>query len=82
MRKLGGRRWQQLHRMVYLCGILAVLHYTWMVKADISKPLIYWAILSTLLSARVVWKIQKNHLAISKEKDIAHSTKATCRTEN
>lgn len=83
IRKLGGHRWQQLHRMAYLCSILAVLHYTWMVKADISKPLIYWAILSTLLSARVVWKIQKNHpAAVSKAKDIAHSTKATCRAEN
>lgn len=82
IRKLGGHRWQQLHRMAYLCSIFAVLHYTWMVKADISKPLIYWAILSTLLSARVVWKIQKNHPAVSKAKDIAHSTKATCRAEN
>lgn len=59
IRKLGGRRWQQLHRMVYLCGILAVLHYTWMVKADIGKPIIYWEMLAFLLSLRVWWKIRK-----------------------
>ncbi|AJP47857.1 sulfite oxidase [Rugosibacter aromaticivorans] len=59
IRKLGGRRWQQLHRMVYLCGALAVLHYTWMVKADIRKPLIYWVILTALLSTRMVWQIRK-----------------------
>ena len=59
IRKLGGRRWQQLHRMVYFCGVLAVLHYTWMVKADISNPLIYWAILAVLLSTRGLWGIQK-----------------------
>lgn len=58
IRKLGGRRWQQLHRIIYLCGVLAVLHYTWMVKADISSPLIYWTILAALLSVRALWKIK------------------------
>ena len=58
IRKLGGRRWQQLHRIIYLCGVLAVLHYTWMVKADISNPLIYWTILAALLSVRALWKIK------------------------
>lgn len=61
IRKLGGRRWQQLHRSVYAIGALAVLHYTWMVKADIRKPLIYAAILATLLGLRVLWRIQKQH---------------------
>lgn len=74
IRKLGGHRWQQLHRMVYLCGILAVLHYTWMVKADISKPLTYWAILITLLSARVVSKIEK--IQRQRFKNSGHRTKA------
>ncbi|MFZ2627290.1 MAG: protein-methionine-sulfoxide reductase heme-binding subunit MsrQ [Rugosibacter sp.] len=59
MRKLGGRRWQQLHRSVYAVGALAVLHYTWMVKADVKKPLIYAAILATLLGMRVLWRVQK-----------------------
>lgn len=59
IRKLGGRRWQQLHRSVYAIGALAVLHYTWMVKADVKKPLIYAAILAMLLGMRVLWRVQK-----------------------
>lgn len=59
IRKLGGRRWQQLHRSVYAIGVLAVLHYAWMVKADIRKPLIYAAILATLLGMRILWRVRK-----------------------
>lgn len=66
MRKLGGRRWQKLHRSVYASGALAVLHYTWMVKADVTKPLIYAAILGILLGMRVLWKIQKRGQRLAK----------------
>jgi len=59
IRKLGGRRWQELHRSVYLIGILAVLHYFWMVKADVSKPLIYAVIVGILLGLRVWWRMQE-----------------------
>lgn len=59
MRKLGGQCWQQLHRSVYAVGALAVLHYAWMVKADVKKPLIYAAILTLLLGMRVLWRLQK-----------------------
>lgn len=61
IRKLGGRRWQELHRSVYLIGILAVLHYFWMVKADISKPLIYALMLGVLLGLRVWWRVQERN---------------------
>ncbi|MGD9583957.1 MAG: sulfite oxidase heme-binding subunit YedZ [Lysobacterales bacterium] len=47
-----GRRWQTLHRLVYATGILAVLHYFWLVKADHREPLLYAAILTVLLAAR------------------------------
>lgn len=57
IRRLGGKRWQALHRSVYVIGIIAVLHYAWMVKLDISKPLIYAAILAVLLGARAVWRL-------------------------
>jgi sulfoxide reductase heme-binding subunit YedZ len=50
-----GRRWQLLHRSVYLIGILAVLHFLWLVKADLREPLIYAAVLAVLLAARVPW---------------------------
>lgn len=48
-----GPRWQQLHRLVYLAAGLAVLHYLWLVKADLRPPLIYVAILAALLLLRL-----------------------------
>ena len=52
MRRLG-RRWQSLHRLVYLVAILAVWHYWWQVKADIREPLLYASALALLLGWRV-----------------------------
>jgi len=56
IRRLGGRRWQALHRSVYAIGILAVVHFWWLVKADILKPLIYALLLAALLGARGWWR--------------------------
>lgn len=56
IRRLGGRRWQALHRTVYAIGILAVLHYSWLVKADQSQPLLYGGILFVLLGLRAWWR--------------------------
>lgn len=52
MRRLG-KRWQQLHRLIYLIGGLAVLHYVWLVKKDLTQPLIYGAVLLILLTLRL-----------------------------
>lgn len=52
-----GRRWQTLHRLVYLTAILGVLHYLWLVKRDMSEPLIYAGILAALLILRVPWLV-------------------------
>jgi sulfoxide reductase heme-binding subunit YedZ len=52
MRRLG-RRWQSLHRLVYVIAILGVWHYWWQVKQDIREPLIYAGILAVLLGYRV-----------------------------
>jgi sulfoxide reductase heme-binding subunit YedZ len=54
IRRLGGRRWNLLHRLIYLSAIGGVIHYTWLVKADIRKPLEYGAVLSFLLFYRLV----------------------------
>lgn len=54
IRRRLGVRWQQLHRSVYVVGILGVSHYWWQVKLDIGEPLIYAAVLATLLGYRVV----------------------------
>ena len=48
-----GRRWKQLHRLVYLAAIGAVVHFLWLVKSDMREPLIYGAIVATLLSVRL-----------------------------
>ena len=52
MRRLG-RRWQQLHRLVYVVAILGVWHFYWQVKKDIREPLIYAAVLMVLLGYRL-----------------------------
>lgn len=60
IRRLGGRRWQDLHRTVYLIGILAALHYFWLVKITaIVYPLIYSGILAVLLGWRVRERIRR-----------------------
>jgi sulfoxide reductase heme-binding subunit YedZ len=51
-----GRRWQQLHRLVYPIAILGVWHFWWQVKQDIREPLIYATILAVLLGFRLVWR--------------------------
>lgn len=55
MRRLG-RQWKRLHRLVYVIGIAGVLHYLWLVKADVREPLIYGALLAVLLLYRVLPK--------------------------
>ena len=53
VRKLGGRNWQWLHRLIYVTGMSAVVHFWWKVKADHRLPAIYGAVLITLLLARL-----------------------------
>jgi sulfoxide reductase heme-binding subunit YedZ len=48
-----GRDWKRLHRAVYAAGLLAVLHYVWLVKADIREPLLYGAVVVGLLLMRL-----------------------------
>jgi sulfoxide reductase heme-binding subunit YedZ len=60
IRRLGGKNWQRLHRLIYLTGILGVIHYIWLVKADKRKPLEYGAVLFVLLLYRLgVWLYEK-----------------------
>lgn len=53
MRRLG-RRWQLLHRLVYGVAVAGVVHYIWLVKKDLTQPLIYGVVLALLLGARAV----------------------------
>ena len=52
MRRLG-KNWKRLHRLIYLAGILVIIHYVWLVKTDIREPLVYGAVVILLLIARV-----------------------------
>ena len=54
MQKRLGKRWEQLHRLVYIAGISAIIHYLWLVKSDISEPLFYAAVMSILLGTRLI----------------------------
>src|SRR5258707_6269080 len=49
VRRLGGKRWQAIHRSIYLCAILGVIHYYWLVKSDVTEPLFYRFLVRILL---------------------------------
>ena len=51
--RLGGKRWQLLHRLIYVSAVAGVIHYLWVVKLDTQGPLVYGAILAVLLAFRV-----------------------------
>jgi sulfoxide reductase heme-binding subunit YedZ len=53
IRRLGGRKWQLLHRLVYLSAIAAVVHYYWLVKSDVRSPLFYGTLVGVLLAWRI-----------------------------
>ncbi|MGH1485826.1 MAG: sulfite oxidase heme-binding subunit YedZ [Cellvibrionaceae bacterium] len=57
--RMMGKRWLMLHRSVYVVGILGIIHYLWLVKADILEPLIYGLVLVVLLGDRVYWIMKK-----------------------
>jgi len=56
MRRLG-RRWQLLHRLIYAIAVLGIIHYLWLVKKDLTDPLIYGGILVLLLAVRLPWGV-------------------------
>src|SRR5215467_10167298 len=56
--RLGGKRWQMLHRLIYFTGICGVIHYYWGVKIDTTRPFRYAAVLVVLLAVRAVYRAQ------------------------
>lgn len=67
-----GRRWQQLHRLVYVCAALGVLHYLWLVKGENPRPLGYAAVLGVLLGLRA-WFWFRARLCASRRVVAAHA---------
>lgn len=61
VRRLGAKRWQNLHRLVYLIGALGVIHFWWLVKKDTTEPFIFALLLAALLIIRLLylWRQQR-----------------------
>jgi sulfoxide reductase heme-binding subunit YedZ len=62
IKRLGGKRWQRLHRLIYLIAPLGVLHYFWMKagKHDFTQPWLFAVIVFSLLALRVFWRWRSN----------------------
>ncbi len=65
VRRLGGKRWQWLHRLVYVVAALGILHFWWMKagKHDFAQPILFGSIVAVLLAVRVVWSFAKGRPA-------------------
>ena len=68
IRKVGGKRWQALHRLIYFSAAAGVIHYIWLVKADLKKPLEYAAVLAVLMLYRLIVWIGSRSTVVSKAK--------------
>ena len=73
VQRLGAKRWLALHRLIYVIAPLGVLHFWWMVKRDVTEPVIYAAILAVLLGYRI-WAKTKDRRR--REKPAARSAVA------
>jgi sulfoxide reductase heme-binding subunit YedZ len=67
VRRLGGRRWQRLHRLVYVIAVGGVIHFLWLVKSDIREPALYAAILAVLLGYRLWWELRGATRAVQRQ---------------
>src|SRR5580700_3369982 len=67
IRRLGGRRWQMLHRAIYISAVAGVIHYYWLVKSAVIRPLAYGALVGLLLAWRLgEWFSRRGRLAPAK----------------
>jgi len=57
-----GRRWHVLHRLIYICGVCAAIHYLWKVKVMIGSPVYYAIVIGLLLSFRIFWLLRSAKL--------------------
>ncbi|WP_150561183.1 protein-methionine-sulfoxide reductase heme-binding subunit MsrQ [Pandoraea bronchicola] len=64
VRRMGAKRWQRLHRLIYAIAVLAILHYWWMKagKNDLAQPAIYAIVVAALLGARVIWALRRQRV--------------------
>ena len=62
IRKLGGKRWNRLHKLVYLAAVCGVIHYWWQVKPGVLSPLRLTVVLAVLLAARPAWSLWQKRM--------------------
>lgn len=72
IKKLGAKLWQRIHYLIYLIAILAVIHYWWLVKKDLTQPIIYACVFAALLGMRIFWKLRST--ASAKPQTVAKLT--------
>jgi methionine sulfoxide reductase heme-binding subunit len=65
IRRLGGKRWQRLHRLVYFAAVCGVIHYYWLVKSDVRKPVFYGVLVAILLLWRLGSWFQKRNRSVT-----------------
>jgi methionine sulfoxide reductase heme-binding subunit len=61
IRKLGGKRWSWLHKLVYVAAVCGIVHYWWQVKPGVLSPMSNSVILAVLLAARPIWDLWQNY---------------------
>jgi sulfoxide reductase heme-binding subunit YedZ len=66
IRRLGGKRWQMLHRLIYITASAGVIHYYWLVKSDVTMPVRLGAILAFLLICRLAFWLQARQTKLSR----------------
>jgi methionine sulfoxide reductase heme-binding subunit len=62
VRRLGARRWQLLHRLVYVISALGVIHFWWLVKKDITEPFVFAVVLATLFIFRLLYLLRQQRM--------------------
>ena len=60
IKKLGAKLWQRIHYLVYVIAILGVVHYWWLVKKDLTQPIIYAGVFAVLFALRIMWKLKSS----------------------
>jgi len=76
IQRLGGRRWQWLHRLIYVSAVAAIVHFTWAMKKDIHRPIEYGIMLGLLLGYRLIMWAASEATARRKRTGIAAETAA------
>jgi sulfoxide reductase heme-binding subunit YedZ len=62
------RRWKSLHQLIYVVAILAILHFVWLVKKDMTEPIIYGSVVGALLLIRIYFYYLNRNQSRTKEK--------------